>query len=278
MNRVSIVIPCYNDAPEHLEASVQSARDQTHGDVEIIVVDDGSTWRETLATMDGLTNVRLIKRENGGTGSALNSGIRAATGEFILPLGADDLIAKDFVSLLLRAMTKSPADVVAVYPAVEFIGERSGVAVAPEAVRLTDILVRNKVVTSALYRRYHWELVGGYGEFNDCSEDWYFWALLLGRTGGRMVQEPRARFYYRIRSNSRNSVNRGIERKQNARRHIAEALRDQLPEMFLAAAAQADTALAEAERYGAFVAGWRQRLRFARPVYKYVHRLLPTVR
>lgn len=278
MSRVSIVIPCYNDAPEHLEASVQCARDQTYEDVEIIVVDDGSTRQETLATMDALSDVQVIKRANGGTGSALNSGIRAATGEFILPLGADDLIAKDFVSLLVGTLKHSSADVVAVYPTVAFIGERSGVAVAPETVVLSDILVRNKVVTSALYRRRDWELVGGYGEFNDCSEDWYFWALLLGKTDGRMVQEPRARFFYRIRQNSRNTANRGFARKQNVRRHIAEALPDRLYEMFLASADQADAALAEAERYGAFVEGWRQRTRFIRPVYKYVHRLLFTAR
>lgn len=94
-----------------------------------------------------------------------------------------------------------------------------------------------------------------------------------------MIQEPRARLCYRIGPNSRNPVNREIEGKRNARRHIAEPLRDQVPEMFLAAAEQADAALAEAALRR--VRGWMAPpLRLARPstVHKYVHPLLPRVR
>lgn len=277
-DRVSIVIPCYNDDPEHLVASVASTSNQSHPDVEVIVVDDGSTRPETLEAMAGLGEVTLLRRQNGGTGSALNTGIRASTGEFILPLGADDLIPENFVGSLLDALRSAPSDVVGVYPGVEFFGDGSGIADAPMSVELSDIVVRNRVVASSLYRRRDWELVGGYGEFNDCSEDWYFWAVLLGRTGGRLIQESKVRLYYRIRPGSRNSVNRSLERKQNARRHIAEALPEQLPQLFLAAAEEADNAMADAQRYGAFVEEWRQRLRLVRPAYKFVHRFLPSAR
>lgn len=230
MSRVFIVIPCLNDDLEDAKASVQSARDQTHEDIDIIVVDDGSTRRGTLTTMNTLRGVRLIRQGNDGTGLALNSGIRVAAGEFILPLGADGLIVKDLVPLLLGIMQQLSADVVAAHPKVEFIGEAPGVATTPEVI-LLDFLMRNEVVVSALHRRQHWELRGRYGELIDCSKDWCFWAALLETTQTLTTLESPARFHYRIRPGSRDSVNRAAERIQHGRRPRFDALSYRLSEM-----------------------------------------------
>ncbi|AXH96887.1 glycosyltransferase family 2 protein [Ornithinimicrobium avium] len=272
--RVSVVIPCYNDAPEHLRQCVDSAAGQTHADVEVIVVNDGSNEESTLRALRSLNGVVLLEQENAGPGAAFNTGIAAATGTYVLPLGADDYMAPDMVELLLSRLRGAGPDVVGVYPVVEFRGERSGLMPAPPSVTLQDIAVRNRVVANTLFRRSQWELAGGYGAFNDCSEDWYFWGVLLGRTGGRLVQEPGARFFYRVRPGSRNSVNRGVERKENARRHIVEALPDRAAELYLSAARQADDAIAEADRYRSFVEGWRRRLGPVAPAYKHGHKLL----
>lgn len=274
-DRVSIVIPCFNDDPEHIGESVGSALAQTYGDVEVVVVDDGSTRAETVVALQALEGVTLLSHSNAGPGAALNAGIERASGEFILPLGADDRISSDFVEVALRRLRASGPATVGVYPTVEFMGERSGLMRVPPIVELKDLAVRNQVVAVTLYRREHWEVAGGYGNFDDCSEDWYFWGVLLGRSGGRMVQEPQARLFYRIRPGSRNSVNRGVDRKANARRHISEALPEKATYLYLAASEQADAAIADAERYGSFVMGWRRRLRPIAPAYKYLHRVLP---
>lgn len=257
---LSIVIPCFNDAPEHLAESVGSALNQDYAPIEVIVVDDGSTEPATVAKLRELTDVTLVRRTNGGTGSALNTGIARSSGEYILPLGADDRIAPDFARWAVSALQSADDSVVAIYPRVEYFGLRSGELPAPTEVNFSDLVVRNKVVTSAVYRRAAWDLVGGYGAHNDSSEDWYFWAVLLGRTGGRMMMEPRARLYYRVRDGSRNTVNRGMDAKNAARRHIAEALPERLQEMYLAAADVADHAIADAERYSAFIDLWKRRL------------------
>lgn len=90
---VSVVIPAH-DSESWLPLTLRSACGQTLRDIEILVIDDGSTdgtaslVRE-LAAKD--PRIRLIQRENGGVGAARNTGIREARGKYIAPLDADDL-------------------------------------------------------------------------------------------------------------------------------------------------------------------------------------------
>lgn len=261
----SVVIPCFNDAPEHVRESVDSALGQSYPHVEVIVVDDGSTRADTIECLRSLSDVTLLLQENQGPGAALNTGVAQAAGEFVLPLGADDVLDTHFVDRLHHRLVTSGSDVVGVYPRVEFFELRTGTMSAPPSV--ADIAVRHKVVAATLYRRADWERVGGYGVFDDCSEDWFFWMKLLA-DGGRMVQEPEAIFHYRIRASSRNSVNRGVDRKMALRRHVVEELPESVGALYLAAAAQADEAIADADKYGAYVRGWRHRLRHVMPLYK----------
>lgn len=101
---VTIVILTYNDEPEHLSLSIGSALRQTYPRVEIVVVDDGSTKPGTIAALQEFEDIRLIRQANGGTGSAANTGIRAASGELILRLDGDNWIECDTVDLLVSAL------------------------------------------------------------------------------------------------------------------------------------------------------------------------------
>ena len=93
---VTIVIPTYNDDPEHLHEAVASARSQTHPHLEVIVVDDGSTRPETLHALDDLeTSLTVVHQSNGGPSAARNVGIRAGSGELIICLDADDVLSPD---------------------------------------------------------------------------------------------------------------------------------------------------------------------------------------
>lgn len=90
---VSVVIPAYN-AANTLKETVQSVFEQTFQDFEIIIVDDGSK-DDTLQTANSIaendSRVRVISQKNGGAASARNTGIRAAKGEYIALVDADDL-------------------------------------------------------------------------------------------------------------------------------------------------------------------------------------------
>ena len=93
MTRVSVIIPCFNDGAM-LHESVASALAQDHDDVEIIVADDGSTDETSLATLDavGQLGAIVMKLPHRGVSSTRNAAIAASTGDYILPLDADDLL------------------------------------------------------------------------------------------------------------------------------------------------------------------------------------------
>jgi glycosyltransferase involved in cell wall biosynthesis len=86
---VSVVIPAYN-AERFIAEAIQSVLDQTYEVTEIIVVDDGSA-DDTSQVAAGYARTRVIKQPNGGPGAARNTGINAASGEWIAFLDSDDL-------------------------------------------------------------------------------------------------------------------------------------------------------------------------------------------
>jgi len=90
--RVSILIPVYNGS-NFIEQAIESAINQTYTNIEIVVIDDGSTDNgktENIIKSFG-ERIKYIKKENGGVASALNRGIEEATGEYISWLSHDDI-------------------------------------------------------------------------------------------------------------------------------------------------------------------------------------------
>jgi glycosyltransferase involved in cell wall biosynthesis len=87
---ISVIIPSYNSASWVVQ-SIESALSQTYSNIEVIVVDDGSTddTRERLAPLDG--RIRYFYQANGGVSRARNRGIKEARGDLIAFLDADDL-------------------------------------------------------------------------------------------------------------------------------------------------------------------------------------------
>ena len=92
VKRVSIVIASYNYA-EYVSDAIESALAQTHPDVEVIVVDDGSTDDSaSVLRRHESDGVHLVFQENRGQGAALNAGYALATGELVIFLDADDVL------------------------------------------------------------------------------------------------------------------------------------------------------------------------------------------
>lgn len=88
---VSVVIPVFNTDPKYVTDSVSSALSQTFGDLEVVVVDDGSTRPDTIDTLLALQGIHLVRQANAGVSAARNRGIREARGELIAFLDADDI-------------------------------------------------------------------------------------------------------------------------------------------------------------------------------------------
>lgn len=93
---VSIVIPCYNGSL-YLDQSIESALSQSHPNIEVIVVDDGSTDNSIEIAQSYAEHIRLIKQPNSGVSAARNTGIIHAKGEYIMLLDADDILEKEAV-------------------------------------------------------------------------------------------------------------------------------------------------------------------------------------
>lgn len=184
MPLISIIIPCYNQG-QFLAESIGSVLASDVTDLEIIVVDDGSTDPETCRILDGLDYPRtqLVRRANGGLAAARNSGIAEAQGRYILPLDADDRIGAEYIG---QAVAKLEADpqLGIVYCRAERFGAESGPwGLAPFS--RWRMGLGNIIFCSAIYRRVDWDKAGGYDEnLRRGWEDWDFWLSLLelGRT------------------------------------------------------------------------------------------------
>lgn len=114
MPLVSVIIPAYN-AEEYISQALSSVLSQTLSDIEVIVVDDGSTDR-TASTVEELTHrdgrVRLIRQENQYAGVARNRGIEAAKGKYLYFLDADDWIEPDALEKMFSSAESLGSDIV----------------------------------------------------------------------------------------------------------------------------------------------------------------------
>lgn len=115
-NLVSIVIPMYN-AQETVQSTLQSVIEQDYPNVEIIIVDDGSTDNSYAVCRQFIQEhasfpIRIIRTKNAGAGAAKNTGVQAAMGEYVQIVDADDHILPNLISACVFWIQKTKANVV----------------------------------------------------------------------------------------------------------------------------------------------------------------------
>ncbi len=176
---VSVVIPCYNASP-FLRETLDSALNQTHPPLEVIVVDDGSTDDSATIAKSYGPPVRVIRQENQGESVARNRGIDEAQGEWIAFLDADDRWEADKLRTQLKAIG-SDTNLVCVHSSFFFFGMRNEVPTTPEKVRhgrygLRDLLLEPLIpVDTALVRR---NVTVRFPEWTRHGEDMIYFAEL----------------------------------------------------------------------------------------------------
>lgn len=114
MPKISMIVPVYK-VEKYLECCVDSIRNQTFQDLEILLVDDGSPDRcpamcDELARQD--SRIRVIHKENGGVCSARNAGLEAASGEYIAFVDSDDYLDPGMYEKMLEKAGQNDCDVV----------------------------------------------------------------------------------------------------------------------------------------------------------------------
>lgn len=108
MRLLSVVIPLYNQE-KYIQQCIDSITNQSYSDIDIIVIDDGSTDKSNAICQELIKNddrIRLIKKENGGVISAIEEGIRNCNTKYVTFVDADDFILKDAYIYALDAMQK----------------------------------------------------------------------------------------------------------------------------------------------------------------------------
>jgi CDP-glycerol glycerophosphotransferase len=166
--RISVIVPIYN-VDRYLDACLRSLAQQTVSDLEIIMVDDGSTDTSPDIARSWESRdprFRLISKPNGGLGSARNAGIAGATGEYLAFVDADDLIPRHGYELLLDSLLATGSDIAAGnvdrfsehgdYP-VRFLTDTFARRRRKTHLSRFRPLLADRMVTNKLWRRSFWD-------------------------------------------------------------------------------------------------------------------------
>ena len=210
MDKISVVVPVYN-VSKYLKECVDTILKQTYTNLEIILVDDGSTDDsgnicEEYAKKDN--RIKVIHKKNGGLSSARNAGIKIATGKYIGFVDSDDWIDLDMYNKLYKNMKKEKAQIsccnrLLVYSNLEKkYGTTSYYEVMDSKRAIELMCTYGYIGVSAYTKLYEKDLFNGI-EFPDGkkSEDVFIMYKLFEKAS-TIVYDATPLYYYRQRSGS----------------------------------------------------------------------------
>lgn len=210
MPLVSVIIPAYNSA-RYLPEAIESVLRQTFTDLELLVIDDGSTDETAAVVSRYPAPVRYIRQENGGVAVARNRGIQESRGRYVAFLDADDTWYPDKLKQQVESLQKQ-SECRLCYSAFTVVdsslkalyvnrSDRSGTA-------LEDLLLRGNIVGSictVLMERSLYEQEGGFDPaFSQCA-DWDMWIRLARHTEFLYIDTPLVTYRYHDSMMSRNA-------------------------------------------------------------------------
>lgn len=180
--KVSIIIPFYNDP--FVDQALASAVSQTYGNLEIIVVDDGSTLHQQRIT-PFLDRVHYLGKSNGGTASALNHGIRVSSGQYIAWLSSDDLFYPHKIARQIEFMLHHQSRIS--FTAFDQINEHNQMISQGEAARfpsmkafIQSFRIYNPINgCTVMLRRDLIEKVGYFDESRRYTQDYDYWMRVV---------------------------------------------------------------------------------------------------
>ena len=217
---VSVILPCYNQG-KYIEEAIQSVLSSTYANIEIIIVNDGSTDAFTNEILKQISWNKTIVYTipNNGVAYVRNFGIGKSHGDYILPLDADDRISQDYIEKSINILDARP-EVKIVYCEVEMFGAKKGKYPLPEY-SIEMMLAQNTMVVSSMFRRTDFDKTPGYNRNMTFGfEDWDFWLTLL-EDGGEVHKLEHVGLFYRINRRSRNSSIK-LDQYAKLRRQIYE--------------------------------------------------------
>lgn len=196
--KISVIIPCYNNQSTIIE-TINSVLNQTYSNIEIIVIDDGSTQdiHSSIKLFLQNPNFNFYKQPNKGVSSARNKGASIAIGKYLLFLDADDLIETTYIEKAIIEIEKNP-EIKLVYPKCRFIGRKNESWILPNYDNFKKFLIGNCIIISSIIRKKDFDKANGFDENLTFYEDWDLWISIL-KNGGEVKQIDEELFFYRLR-------------------------------------------------------------------------------
>jgi glycosyltransferase involved in cell wall biosynthesis len=205
---LSVVIPCFNYG-QFVERALRCVLSQTFHDLEVIVVEGGSTDGTTVEKVkclekEGFPRVRFFYREGRHLlGDNRNFGISVARGRYVCSLDPDDLLIPIYYEVAVFLLEAFGYDIS--YCSSQSFGEADNRWLLVDA-SFPEIGVENQISVVGVYRKSAWAHVGGFRDWGvDAKsyvyEDWDFWLRLLGHGfRAKSIREPL--FHYQVHSQS----------------------------------------------------------------------------
>jgi len=196
---VSVVIPAYN-ARLYIRETLDSVLAQTYPNIEVVVVDDGSTDDTPVILKEYLKRIKVIRQENKGLSSARNAGILAARGELIAFVDADDLWLPQKIEKQVNLFEKDPQLGFA-YTGISHFGPGSNrvrPCIRPKFYK--GYILRHLfnypfiAVSSVMVRKVCLDKVGLFDSKNPSTQDYDLWMRLAPFYRADFVSEPLVRY------------------------------------------------------------------------------------
>ena len=209
MPAVSVLMPAYDVEP-YVGDAIRSVLAQSLGDLEVIVVDDGSrdgTAEVASAIAGEDPRVRLVRQANRGLAGARNTALRMARADVLALLDSDDLWEPDFLAEQMAILAARPEVDIVTGNGWMYGGSRHGELARPcpdprPDPDLAAILGDERAVfIMSVFRRRVYEVVGSFDETMRTNEDYDFW-LRAALAGFRFTRNDRPLGHYRIRTDS----------------------------------------------------------------------------
>lgn len=236
--RCSVLVPAFN-AEAYVAQAVGSALSQTYGNLEVVVVNDGSTDRTAKVLEPLMDRIVYIEQENRGTAAARNAALRSSTGDFLALLDADDYWMPTRLERLVSFLKDHPefgfvtsdayvatSDRVLSQTVYGLLGKRRSFREESQAYWITQY---NFVAMMAVIRRELFQRHGPFDETLRRSEDWDLWIrFILGGERVGFVAEPLG--YYRFHEEAKTADwASGIEKKVEVLEKAFSNYGDQVP-------------------------------------------------
>lgn len=212
---ISIIVPVYN-VEKYLEKCILSLCSQTYKNIEILLIDDGSTDKskkicDDLKKKD--ERIRVVHKKNQGLSSARNEGIKLASGQFLAFVDSDDYVENDMIELLYKNMEKYNAEISACGYIMVYnernvlISNNNDVVVYKKIEALEKMFLKNdigmifcnKLFKKDLFKNVEFPLYKNFEDINTMYK--------IINKADKIVYDPSPKYYYLQRNDSINGRN-----------------------------------------------------------------------